>query len=537
MRALVRLATVGCVAAAAAAVAGAATAAPSPAPALIDRAVESGTLDFSTGQLYKAYAMFAWERLPAAYQSPTKFDGTLPLLQLRQNLDGVSGLAKLELAALVGTGPSDPGTSTCELSPLPSTSTLATKNFYFEYNAAEVNEGPDGMTIDYFAQSLETVWSTEIDGFRWAAPPKSVTNPAPLGKYLVKVQQLSPVLYGYVSNFGTGAGTVGNNPNTAWNDQDAQASCMGLNSDYNSFPGTPERALDATTAHEFNHSIQFGYGAIADDDGYENEPDSVFVEGGATWMEDEVFDYANDNYNYLWPNFPESMGYHGEDEAPLIGESSPYPYFITWRGLTERYGTAKPGAGENVMQDFWEITSRNEASNLDAMNRALQKRGTTLASAYHAYAIAVKFNARCGKGYPYPYCFEEGPAYVSGDGVQEGAGPTEPHASVVVGDVYVGRLQDNYALNWIALPAQAASYRLILDNPAAAGAFRVTVACDTGSKLLLTHLGEVGGGKSAATTVRRANECAEIAAVVSNVTQTSANPETRSERPYVLSLS
>ena len=111
------------------------SAGPPPAPVLIERAVAAGTLDFSTGQLYTAYAMFAWEQLPQAYRSPTPFDGTLPLLRLRQNLDSVSGLARLQIAALVGTGPTDPGTSICELSPLPSTSTLETAHFYIEYNA------------------------------------------------------------------------------------------------------------------------------------------------------------------------------------------------------------------------------------------------------------------------------------------------------------------------------------------------------------------------------------------------------------------
>jgi hypothetical protein len=70
---------------------------------------------------------------------------------------------------------------------------------------------------------------------------------------------------------------------------------MVLNRDYSAFPGTPLAALQATAAHEFNHSLQFGYGAITG----ANSPDDSFVEGGASWMEDEVFDSSNDNYNYL----------------------------------------------------------------------------------------------------------------------------------------------------------------------------------------------------------------------------------------------
>ncbi len=503
---------------------------PPPSPVLVEHAVAAGSLDYSTGQLYIAYSMFAWDKLPAAYQSPTQFDGTLWLLKLREGLDAMAaGAAKLEVAAMIGTGPTDPGTSVCDvLAPAPNTSTLATPNYYIEYNAAEVNNGPDGVSIDYYAKSLESVWTTEVNRFGWAAPPTSLTNPAPQGKYLVKVQQLSPVLYGYVSNFGTGAGFVGDNPHTPWDDKDAYASCMGLNSDYNFFPGSPERALDATTAHEFNHSIQFGYGAIADDDGHDNEPDSVFVEGGATWMEDEAMDYANDNYNYLWPRFHNDMGEY---------EDSPYPYWITFRGLTERYGASVAGGGENIMQAFWEITSRNEASNLRAMDKALRSKGTTLADAYHAYAIAVKFNKRCGRGYSYPYCFEEGPQYVSGDGVQEGAGETRPHGAITsVGGSYSGSAPDNYSLNWVTLPKASTTYTVRLENTSTGGLFRTTVACDTGKGLTLTALSALAGpGATAQATLRKTAGCQQVVAVVTNIAETAPNPDTSESRAYTIS--
>ena len=79
-------------------------------------------------------------------------------------------------------------------------------------------------------------------------------------------------------------------------------------------------------------------------------PDDVFVEGGATWMEDEVHDAADDNHYYLWPLFRQSLGDY---------DGSPYPYWITFRGFTERYGTGSAGGSEQVMQDFWELTSQN----------------------------------------------------------------------------------------------------------------------------------------------------------------------------------
>ena len=70
---------------------------------------------------------------------------------------------------------------------------------------------------------------------------------------------------------------------------------MVLNQDYRRFPSPPLKSLQATAAHEFNHGIQFGEGGLTG----VGAPDLVFTEGGATWMEDEVFDTANDNYFYL----------------------------------------------------------------------------------------------------------------------------------------------------------------------------------------------------------------------------------------------
>ena len=500
--------------------AGAGAAAP-PSPVLVERAMENGALDATTGNLYLAYSLFAPERLPAAYQSDAPFHGTVWLLKVRRALETMpASPERSEIELLLDGGP---GTSVCELSPLPTTNTRETQHFFIEYNAAEVDLGPDGLTIDDFVRSLETAWTTEVDSFGWAGPPSNPANPAPSGKYLVKIQNLSPVLYGYVSNFGTGAGFVGDNPNTPWNDEDADASCMGLNSDYSTFPGTPARALDATTAHEFNHSIQFGYGALSGP----NEPDSVFVEGGATWMEDEVQDYANDNYNYLWPVFEDDMGEN---------EDSPYGYFITWRGLTEHYGTGVAGGGENVMQAFWELTSRNEASNLDAIDLALRARGTTLPDAYHAYAIAVKFNKRCGGGYVYPYCFEEGREYVNGDGVESGAGETDPHATIAaVGGSHSGTVPDNYALNWVVLPRQSANYQVALANTSTGGLLRTTLACDTGKKLSLTALGAAAAGQTLTATVRKSSGCQQLVAVITNVAETAANPTASEERGYTLS--
>ena len=508
-----------------------------PSPELVRQAVRAGKIDKATGLVYLAQALFARDQLPAEYRSDTPFHGTIYLLEIQRGMSALSAAQRDQVESLVGSQPTalsffdvGPGLGSCDLAPLPSTHVRETAHFYIEYNEPEVNNGPDGLTIEDYVDSLEHTWNAEIISFKWPAPPIGGAVPAPNGKYLVKIQQLSPVLYGFVSNTGTSAGSVGDNPNTSWNDQDADASCMGLNSDYATFPGSPRRALDATTAHEFNHSIQFGMGGLAG----ANVPDDVFVEGGATWMEDEAYDTANDNYNYLWPVFEDDMG----DNA-----DSPYSYWVVFRSLTDRFVASKPGRAEDVFQRFWELTSKNEASNLQALDQALLAKSAgavNLAKAYHEGAVALKINEPCRKGFGRPWCLEEGRQYVNGDGVQSGAGETEVHGSIgSVGGSFSGSIPDNYALNWVALPTSAMFYSLTLRNDSTGGNLRATLGCHQGARFTIKQVtAGLGPGQSATVPVKWAQKCDVMQFVaITNVAQTAANPSSSTDRAYTVSTS
>ena len=482
-----------------------------PTPGLIERAERGGQLDRSRADLYRTYAIAAPERLPAAFRSEAPWDGTVTLLQVRRDLPRLRPAARQEINALLAPQPSG---EFCSSSSGNQAHSLTTTNFHVTYDSVGA-----GLSAAGYAASLQSSWQTEVGSFGWAAPPVYTANPAPGNRYHVRIDDLGNGLYGYVDAVGTYAGVVGNNPATAWNDIDAYASCMVLNSDYSGFPSTPQASLDSTTAHEFNHSIQFGYGALTG----ANTPDDVFVEGGATWMEDEVHDDADDNQNYLWPVFRDSMGDY---------DNSPYPYWITFRGLTERYGTGSAGGAEQVMQDFWESTSQNVESNQDAMAAALATRDTTLADAFHAYAVAVKFNKPCGGGYAVPYCFEEGPGYVAT------AGPTAVHATVSsVGGSATGSVEDNYALAWVALPSSASPYNVTLaNNSSNGGQLRGTVACDTGSGLQLSALPAVAAhGQSSTLVGFNPAGCSARVLVVTNESQTAANPTSSTSRSFSVS--
>jgi hypothetical protein len=293
---------------------------------------------------------------------------------------------------------------------------------------------------------------------------------------------------------------------------------MVLNDDYTPFPGSAQQALDATTSHEFNHSLQFGLGAITGS----NAPDDSFVEGGATWMEDEVFDGTNDNHNYLWPDFSDDMGEY---------TASPYPFWLTFRGLTERYGTSTAGGGEQVMEDFWEDVSKGTNLGLNALNHGLQNKGSNLANAYHDYAIAARFSKACAGSYVLPHCFEEGAAYVASAGAPTLTGNGGSIASA--GGTFNGSVADNYALNWVVLPASSSAYRVALNNTAAGGQLRGTIACDTGSALALTPMPTVvGSGASTSVLAFDPGACSSAVLVITNQAQTGADPTTSTARTY-----
>ena len=475
-------------------------------PALIERAVARGELDRRTADRYLVGALRG-DSIPERFESSAPYDGTPVLLELHERGEELHPPPSVH--------------DYCDISTSPLPHAYQSTNFSIEYNQSAIG---GGLTIDDYALALETAWSKEVDQFGWARPPVYGPDPAPGNKYPVRIDSIGPAMFGLVSNFGKHAGRVGDNPATAWNEGDADASCMVLNSNYDPFPGAPLVALQATVAHEFNHSIQFGWGVL---DSGPFMPDPIFYEGGATWMEDEVFDEANDSYNYLWPVFEDDMGeYRG---AP---PRSPYDYWITWRGITERYGTGVAGGGEDVMQRLWETISRHEATGLEALDRAFQPEGTSLASAYHAYAIAAKFTKPCGGGYAAPYCLEEGPAYVAA------RGPTGAHGSLGgIGSRFGGSIPDNYSLNWILLPTGGPRFQVVLRNTSQGGRFRASLACDTGSRIRVDPFDRVAGPGE--TTFARSFDpagCLSAVVVVTNVAQTSPNPGSSTSRSYEVSL-
>jgi len=471
-------------------------------PELIDRAVRRGEISAAEGALYLTWAFTAPARLPEAYVSDTPWSGTLPLLRLRERLPAL-GDAPAAVAARIelrGSTFACPGTR----GSLPQT--RSTSHFYVQYKASALQ----GLSIGSYTSALETTWTTEIGRFGWAKPPADPVSYPPGRRYPVRIENLGTGLYGYVA----GTRIAGNNPSTPWNDRDAVASCMVLNRNFGPFPGTPLDALRATVAHEFNHSIQFGYGAL----GGTGRAADVMVEGLATWMEDEVFDSSNDSYNYLWPQFAKPMGRY---------TTSPYPYWVVFRAMAERFGSGERNGSEAVYQTFWEQVSKGRSTNLKALAKAFKAKNTTLAGAYHGAAIALRFLADCSST-PRKYCLDEGPAYAASV-----AGPNDDHATLGAADSISRRIPNDFALNWIGLPT-AAGTDLTVTHDGGRGVLRVGVACLAGDSVSVTPVGTATKSGDAAASGLDLSACDAASAVISNVKLTAATPSSITRTRYTI---
>ncbi len=211
--------------------------------------------------------------------------------------------------------------------------------------------------VELTRTEMQNVWDTEVGDFGYKAPlndSKGQNN-----KIDVYLAQLgSHGLYGYC--------TPEDNVGGAW----AYSGYCVLDNDYAEFGSTgntPRENLQVTAAHEFFHAIQFAYDAA--EDGW-------FMEGTAAWMEDEVYDAVNDNYQYLRSS-PLSNPSRPLDHSASIGV---YGSWIWWRFLSEHYSPA-------VVRSIW---NRADDSDNPQGNR------------YSMKAVAAEISAR-GEDFPYVF--------------------------------------------------------------------------------------------------------------------------------------
>ncbi|NQV38004.1 MAG: hypothetical protein HQ509_08385, partial [Candidatus Marinimicrobia bacterium] len=177
---------------------------------------------------------------------------------------------------------------------------------YIDINIFRIHyttQGSNGVDITDFNQNdipdyidsvmivFEEVYQHEIDYLGYVLPPSDGNHPQSLDNggsehYDVYITSLSYGTYGYVQ----ADREIGDNPNSTIIETNAYSSYMVIRNNYENFPNTEINNLRVTVAHEFFHSIQFGYDAWEED---------WLMEATSVWMEESVYDDINDCYQYM----------------------------------------------------------------------------------------------------------------------------------------------------------------------------------------------------------------------------------------------
>ncbi|GAB4317805.1 MAG: hypothetical protein Kow0074_06620 [Candidatus Zixiibacteriota bacterium] len=269
-----------------------------------------------------------------------------------------------------------------------------------------VGEGNVPVYVLKCAAYLDTVVAKEVTEMGFIFPVSDqVGNPSQDPRYDVYFRNLGSLFYGITWP----EEIVGPPPGGA---AARQTSYLELNSNFAQIQGYKDRPFDAmavTIAHEFHHAIQWSYDAVEAEFREvrgQLRPFSWFFELTSTYLEEVVFDYVNDYYNYLeffynkpWLSlrvFVPSSASGTIDEILHCYGSAVFGLF-----LHQRFD-------ENVMADVWEICAEKQGFNtFEALDEALAMRGSSFADAWAEFLV---WNYHTGPRYD-SWGFEEGAEY------------------------------------------------------------------------------------------------------------------------------
>ena len=281
--------------------------------------------------------------------------------------------------------------------------TYGLSNFLIHYttsgsDAVDATDSDADGTPDYIeviAAALTSVDSLELDEYEFNLPPSDdwYSDNGGDKKYDIYVKSLSWGLYGYVNPEYMADSYSGDNENTSRTEVNAYTSYMVIRNNYSGFPTSETESIQVTIAHEFFHAIQFGY------DGWEA---TWLMEATATWIEDEVFDDINDNYQYLldWFKDPGSA-------LDLDSSTRWYGSFIFFRYISEHLGGQETirrifhlSVDHDSYYDDFSIHTIDEA--LDSMDVSFEEGLTAMAMANQVLSSRSSFGE---------YSYEEADEY------------------------------------------------------------------------------------------------------------------------------
>jgi hypothetical protein len=263
-------------------------------------------------------------------------------------------------------------------------STQCSTNFCVHYRPTGMSESATATQVQTTLNTLEHVRTVETQTLGYRAPlsdaPAVATTDNPDGKFDVFLGDIAQEgLYGYCAPDGA-------SPNTK--DGRAPAFCV-LDNDYkqSQYGIPPINSLRVTAAHEFFHAIQFAYDV---------DEDIWFMEGTATWIEDELYDSINDNYQFLYDSpirYPRRSADYSVDLAR-------YGSFVFFKYVAERLGS------RTVVRQFWDYADApDNRYSLQAIRAVMAARNTNWTNLFTQFASwntlpAGSYSER--GGYPSP---------------------------------------------------------------------------------------------------------------------------------------
>ena len=257
-----------------------------------------------------------------------------------------------------------------------------TEHFRFYYTLDQTSN--DAVeNIEYvlnMGEVFESVRSFHIDSMNFNPPPINPNNAHDL--YEIYIEYLSPHYFALTIGHGTGSSCYSyikmRNNYTASQFQDH----------------TELENVQVTAAHEYFHSIQFGYNC------YE---EFWFMEASATWSEDELYNDINDFYRYI-PTF-----FNNPDDAINTQGLHMYGACIFFQYIDEHLG------GRETIKRCWDYSSTYATSAKDisfkAIHSALQEVNSSFESALNQMRVAnqiLSANENAGV-----YSYEEAIGYLT----------------------------------------------------------------------------------------------------------------------------
>lgn len=151
------------------------------------------------------------------------------------------------------------------------------------------------------------------------------------------------------------------------------AAFCGVDNDFDpaDYGGAPAiNSLRVTAAHEFFHAVQFAYDAGDSD---------WFLEGTATWMEEQIYPNINDYLQYV----PDSQVQRPLRSTDSTAGFSVYGSVIFWKFLSERF------RDPNIVRQVWNAAavSTGTRNGLQSVAMVLRARKTTLPLEFARYGV------------------------------------------------------------------------------------------------------------------------------------------------------